>query len=88
VELDFPALVRLLLDVIPNPWQGARILKETLAELAQTQDQRERIIANRSVSSESNARRPERAGHKATELEFRRMLSANELFSARIIQRP
>ena len=32
-ELDLPALVRLLLDVVPNPWQGARIVNETLAEL-------------------------------------------------------
>ena len=29
--MDIPALVRVLLDVIPNPWQGVRILDETLA---------------------------------------------------------
>ncbi len=32
-ELDFPALVRLLVDVIPNPWQAARILRLALAAL-------------------------------------------------------
>ncbi len=31
--LDLPFLVRQLLDVIPNPWQGMRILNETLATL-------------------------------------------------------
>jgi type III restriction enzyme len=32
-RLDRPALIRRLLDVIPNPWQGARILDEALAVL-------------------------------------------------------
>ena len=31
--LDRPFLVRQLLDVVPNPWQGMRILDETLAAL-------------------------------------------------------
>lgn len=31
--LDLPFLVRQLLDVIPNPWQGMRIFEETLAAL-------------------------------------------------------
>jgi type III restriction enzyme len=31
--LDRPGLIRRLLDVIPNPWQGARILDEALATL-------------------------------------------------------
>jgi type III restriction enzyme len=34
-RLDVPALTRLLLDVVPNPWQAVRILRETLAALAQ-----------------------------------------------------
>ena len=32
-ELDFPSLVRLLADVIPSPWQAARILREALSTL-------------------------------------------------------
>lgn len=32
-QLEIAALVRLLLDVIPNPWQGARIVRETLDAL-------------------------------------------------------
>lgn len=31
--LDLPALVRLLLDVVPNPWQAVRVLRSTLDEL-------------------------------------------------------
>ena len=41
-DLDFPALVRLLADVVPNPWQAARILRGALAALRErgfTEDQ-------------------------------------------------
>jgi type III restriction enzyme len=31
--LDRPGLIRRMLDVVPNPWQGARILDEALASL-------------------------------------------------------
>ena len=31
--LDRPGLIRRLLDVVPNPWQGARILDDALAML-------------------------------------------------------
>lgn len=33
VKIERPALIRLLMTVIPNPWQGARILDEALAGL-------------------------------------------------------
>lgn len=33
VTLDRPALIRRMLDVVPNPWQGARILDEALVAL-------------------------------------------------------
>jgi len=32
-KLDRPGLIRRMLDVIPNPWQGARILDDALAAL-------------------------------------------------------
>ena len=38
VKLDRPALIRLLMTAIPNPWQGARILDETLSALAKRFD--------------------------------------------------
>jgi type III restriction enzyme len=79
VELDFPALVRLLLDVIPNPWQGARVLNETLAELRRRKLSEKRIFANRLFLAKAIRDDLKEQVGKATELEFRRMLSANEL---------
>ncbi len=78
-ELDFPALVRLLLDVIPNPWQGARILQETIAELRKRKIKEERLIANRLFLVKAMRENLKEQVHKATEMEFRRMLEANEL---------
>lgn len=46
-QLEIPALVRLLLDVIPNPWQGARIVKETLAALRTRGFSEEAIFTDR-----------------------------------------
>ncbi|KAB2891130.1 MAG: restriction endonuclease subunit R [Desulfobulbaceae bacterium] len=45
--LESAFLVRQLLDVIPNPWQGMRILSETLDTLRQRGVSEERIYANR-----------------------------------------
>jgi type III restriction enzyme len=45
--LDVPFLVRQLLDVIPNPWQGMRILDETLHILRARGVSESRIYANR-----------------------------------------
>jgi len=78
-ELDVPALVRLLLDVIPNPWQGARILQETLAELRKRKIKEARIIANRLFLVKAMRDNLKEQVHKATEIEFRRMLQTNEL---------
>jgi type III restriction enzyme len=44
--LDRPGLVRRMLDVVPNPWQGARILDEALATLRKRATE-EAIIAAR-----------------------------------------
>ncbi|NTU42706.1 MAG: DEAD/DEAH box helicase family protein [Nitrospirales bacterium] len=45
--LDTAFLVRQLLDVIPNPWQGMRILTDTLDILRQSGLSEERLYANR-----------------------------------------
>ncbi len=45
--LDVSFLVRQLLDVIPNPWQGMRILEETLDTLRDRGVSEERLYANR-----------------------------------------
>lgn len=45
--LDVPYLVRQLLDVVPNPWQGMRLLDETLAALRAKGVTDEQIYVNR-----------------------------------------
>lgn len=45
--LDIPYLVRQLLDVVPNPWQGMRLLEETLTALRNKDVTEAQIYANR-----------------------------------------
>lgn len=45
--LDIPYLVRQLLDVIPNPWQGMRLLEETLTVLRNRDVTEAQIYSNR-----------------------------------------
>ena len=45
--LDAPYLVRQLLDVVPNPWQGMRLLEETLAALREQGMSDAQIYVNR-----------------------------------------
>ena len=45
--LDAPYLVRQLLDLVPNPWQGMRLLEETLAAFREQGVSDEQIYANR-----------------------------------------
>lgn len=78
-ELDVPALVRLLLDVIPNPWQGARILDETLIEMRKRGIAEKRIVANRLFLVKVMRDNLKEQVYQAAELEFRRMLAAGEL---------
>jgi type III restriction enzyme len=78
-EMDFPALVRLLLDVIPNPWQGARILEETLAELKRRGISDDRIATNRLFLVKVMRDNLREQVSRASEAEFRRMLAANDL---------
>jgi type III restriction enzyme len=40
-RIDRPHIIRQLLDVVPNPWQGARILDAALAELRKRYDDRQ-----------------------------------------------
>ena len=46
-DFDFPALARLLADVIPNPWQAARILRGALAVLRGRDFTEEQLLASR-----------------------------------------
>lgn len=78
-EIDVPAMVRLLLDVIPNPWQGTRILTETLTELQKREINQERIFANRLFLVKAMRDNLREQVHHAAEQEFRRMLACGEL---------
>ena len=51
VPLDRPGLIRRMLDVVPNPWQGARILDEALAALRKRAKEKEIIAARLRRSS-------------------------------------
>lgn len=79
LELDFPALVRLLLDVVPNPWHGARILEETLAELRKRKIDDKRISANRLFLVKAMRDNLHEQVQRAAEIEFRKMLTDGEL---------
>ena len=46
-ELDFPALVRLLSDLIPSPWQAARILRSALTALRSRGITEDQLLASR-----------------------------------------
>jgi type III restriction enzyme len=78
-ELDVPSLVRLLLDAVPNPWQGVRILNETLADLRKRRIPEERIFTNRLFLIKAMREDLKRQVDRASEAEFRRMLGAGEL---------
>lgn len=78
-DLDFPALVRLLLDVMPNPWQGARVLEETLGELRKRGIAEARIATNRLFLVKAMRDNLREQVCQAAELEFRQMLTVGDL---------
>jgi len=78
-ELDFPALVRLLVDVIPNPWQAARILEETLADLRKQGVGEKRIVTNRLFLLKAMRDDLREQVNRAGEMLFKKMLEKEEL---------
>jgi type III restriction enzyme len=78
-ELDFPALVRLLVDVIPNPWQAARILEETLADLRRQKVGEKRIVTNRLFLLKAMRDDLREQVNHAGEMLFKKMLEKEEL---------
>lgn len=71
--------MRLLLDVIPHPWQGARILNETITELRKRGIAEKRIFTNRLFLVKAMRDDLRKQVHEASEIEFRRMLHDGEL---------
>lgn len=79
-EIDFSALVRMLLDVVPNPWQGARILNETLATFRRRKDYNPKALyTNRLYLVKDMKDDLKRQVEEAGEAEFRKMLAQGEL---------
>jgi hypothetical protein len=79
LEIDVTAMVRLLLDVIPNPWQAARIFNDTLAKLRGRDISAGRLFTSRLALVDAIKDDLKAQVHAAGEAEFRRMLSAGEL---------
>jgi len=78
-DLDVASLVRLLVDVIPNPWQGMRILDETLTELRKRGISEERLAMNRLYLVKDMRENLREQVNRAAEAEFRKMLAENSI---------
>lgn len=77
--LDVPFFVRQLLDVIPNPWQGMRILDETLAILRSRGVSEQRLYVNRLDLLQAMKNDLKQQVHQAAEELFRNKLASGEL---------
>ncbi|WP_316347356.1 DEAD/DEAH box helicase family protein [Desulfuromonas acetoxidans] len=77
--LDRPFLVRQLLDVIPNPWQGMRILDETLCILRDKGISEQRLYINRLDLLQVMKEDLKAQVHKAAENLFRKKLESGDI---------
>jgi type III restriction enzyme len=77
--LDIPFLVRQLLDVIPNPWQGMRILGETLDTLRKRGVTEDRLYTNRLDLLREMKLDLKKQVHEASEALFRDKLASGEV---------
>lgn len=77
-ELDFPFMVRQLMDVVPNPWQAARIMEETLEGLEEKVSKK-KLYANRLVLLELIRRNLQKQVNEASETLFREKLKKGNI---------
>ncbi len=77
--IDVPAMSRLLLDIIPNPWQSSRIVQESLATLRGRDISEARIFTNRLFMMNAIKEDLKQQINEAGEAEFRQMLSDGDL---------
>jgi type III restriction enzyme len=77
-RLDRPGMIRRMLDVVPNPWQGARILDDALATLRKRASEAE-IISSRLTLVEDIKSDLSRQAEKAAEEVFRRKVKDGEI---------
>ncbi|TWU07814.1 hypothetical protein [Stieleria varia] len=77
--IDVPAMSRLLLDVVPNPWQGARIVSDALAVLRKRDISEARIFTNRLFMMNAIKEDLKQQINEGGESEFRKMLASGDL---------
>lgn len=78
VVLDRPGLIRRMLDVVPNPWQGARILDDALDRLRKRTD--EKTIINSRLTLVEHIKRDLQAQlEAAAEAVFRAKVKNGEI---------
>lgn len=78
-ELDFPFMVRQIMDVVPNPWQATRIIEETLSTLEKRGLSIERIFANRLFLLKEIRRDLQQQISQASESLFREKLTKEKI---------
>lgn len=78
-HVETASLARLLLDVVPNPWQGARIIDQALHALRARGFSEQRIFANRLALVSEIKEDLKKQINDAGEAEFRKMLAEGEL---------
>jgi len=79
-ELDFPFMVRQLMEVVPNPWQATRIVQETLDVLeANDQMTAEKLYASRVFIVQEIKRDIQKQAHEASESMFREKLASGAI---------
>lgn len=78
-ELDFAYLVRQLTDVIPNPWEAARIIEETLAELAERGIEEKKLVESRLFLLKTMKTDLAQQVEQAAEEAFREKLEAGDI---------
>ena len=76
--LDRPGLIRRMLDIVPNPWQGARILDEAIAALSKRAKAQE-IIGMRLTLVEHIKRDIQKQVELASEQIFRNKVKSGEI---------
>jgi len=78
-RLDFAFLVRLMLDVIPNPFQGARILHEALAVFAKRGFDEKALYPTRLALIHEMKNDLRKQVHESAETYFRERLAKGEI---------
>jgi type III restriction enzyme len=77
-SLDRPGLIRRMLDVVPNPWQGARILDEALVMLRKRADE-QKIIGARLTFVEHIKRDIQKQVETSAERVFRDKVKSGDI---------